>query len=320
MRRTDGSYRWFLMRALPMRDENGLIEKWFGTFTDIHDQKLAEQLLEEKVQERTRELRLTNEKLEASNADLMQFASVASHDLKEPLRKIHFFSGLIKEMVAEEVTENDFEAYIDRIISASSRATSLINDVLSYSRLSSENLVEEVDLNHIVGEILQDLELVIGEKNARIQVGHLPVIQAVSGQMRQLFQNIIANSLKFHKPGESPVIYITSKAVENTAYPEMKDVSGQVYEIRLKDEGIGFEDQYARKIFSLFQRLNSKEKYEGTGIGLAIANKIVERHHGLIIAKSHKHDGAEFIIALPEKQPVVHTSDDGQIKNELIIK
>ncbi|AEW02195.1 hypothetical protein A4D02_34520 [Niastella koreensis] len=320
MRRTDGAYRWFLVRALPMRDEKGVIEKWFGTFTDIHDQKLAEQLLEEKVQERTRELRLTNEKLEASNADLMQFASVASHDLKEPLRKIHFFSGLIKEMFAEEASTKDLEAYIDRIISASSRATSLINDVLSYSRLSSENLVEEVDLNKIVGEILQDLELVIGEKNARIQVGHLPVIQAVSGQMRQLFQNIIANSLKFHKPGQSPVIYITSKPVENADYPEMKDAAGQLYEIRMKDEGIGFEDQYSRKIFSLFQRLNSKEKYEGTGIGLAIANKIVERHHGVIIARGHKHDGAEFIIVLPETQPVVHSDNDGQAKNELIIK
>ena len=212
------------------------------------------------------------------------------------------------------------DAYIDRIISASSRATSLINDVLSYSRLSSENLVEEIDLNNIVGEILQDLELVIGEKNARIQVGHLPVIQAVSGQMRQLFQNIIANSLKFHKPGQSPVVYITSKPVENTDYPEMKDAAGQLYEIRVKDEGIGFEDQYARKIFSLFQRLNSKEKYEGTGIGLAIANKIVERHHGLIIAKGTKHDGAEFIIVLPEMQPIVHSDEEGQAKNELIIK
>ena len=320
MRRTDGAYRWFLMRALPMRDEKGQIEKWFGTFTDIHDQKLAEQLLEEKVQERTRELRLTNEKLEASNADLMQFASVASHDLKEPLRKIHFFSGLIKEMFAEDAATKDLDAYIDRIISASSRATSLINDVLSYSRLSSENLVEEVDLNNVVREILQDLELVIGEKNARIQVGHLPVIQAVSGQMRQLFQNIIANSLKFHKPGQSPVIYITSKPVEENTYPELKDSSGQLYEIRMKDEGIGFEDQYARKIFSLFQRLNSKEKYEGTGIGLAIANKIVERHHGLIMAKGHNQDGAEFIIVLPETQPVVHTDDEGQVKNELIIK
>ncbi len=173
-------------------------------------------------------------------------------------------------------------------------------------------------MHDIVGDILQDLELVIDEKNARIQVGNLPVIQAVSGQMRQLFQNIIANSLKFHKPGQSPVIYITSKPIEKEAYPEMNDASGQLFEIRLKDEGIGFEDQYARKIFSLFQRLNSKEKYEGTGIGLAIANKIVERHHGLIMAKGHQHDGAEFIIVLPEIQPEVRSNDDGQVKNELI--
>jgi two-component system CheB/CheR fusion protein len=320
MRRADGVYRWFLSRALPMRDNDGRIIKWFGTCTDIHDQKRAEQLLEEKIQERTRELRLANEKLEVSNSDLMQFASVASHDLKEPLRKIHFFSGLLKEKFPENGDQH-LNTYIDRIINASSRATNLINDVLSYSRLSSENLLEEVNLNSVVGEILQDLELVISEKKAYIQVTGLPVIQAVNGQMRQLFQNIIANSLKFHKPGQPPVVYISSKPVEKNTYPELKETAGQLFEIRIKDEGIGFEDQYARKIFSLFQRLNSKEKYEGTGIGLAIANKIVERHHGIITAKGREHEGAEFIIVLPAAQPNQRPNNDHLlIQEESIIK
>jgi two-component system CheB/CheR fusion protein len=256
---------------------------------------------------------LLNEKLEHSNADLMQFASVASHDLKEPLRKIHFFSSLIRDQFPEEINGN-LAIYIDRIAKASSRATSLINDVLSYSRLSSENLIEQVDLNGVVHEILQDLELVIHEKGATIQAGRLPVIQAVAGQMRQLFQNIIANSLKFHKPGQPPVITITSKTVDKALFRELKDHKGQLFEISIKDEGIGFDDQYSRKIFSLFQRLNSKEKYEGTGIGLAIANKIIERHHGIIAAKGRENEGAEFIILLPEEQPEQRQQNEALVK------
>jgi len=294
----------------------GGISKTLGGFvlvlTDITLRKDAEDKLrknydellvaKDTLQGKTRELRLLNEKLESSNADLMQFASVASHDLKEPLRKIHFFTGLIKDEFSKEVDGN-LSVYIDRILNASSRATSLINDVLSYSRLSSENLLEKIDLNLIIAEILQDLDLVINEKKAIIEVGHLPVIQAVAGQMRQLFQNIIANSLKFHKQGKPPLITITSKTYEKNIFPELKDIKGRMFEIRIKDDGIGFDEQYSRKIFSLFQRLNSKEQYEGTGIGLAIASKIVERHHGIISAKGRENEGAEFIIVLPEAQP-----------------
>lgn len=304
LKRFDDMYRWFLGRATPMRDDQGDIIKWFGTCTDIQDQKAAEKVLEEKIQERTRALRVLNKKLEDSNSDLMQFASVASHDLKEPLRKIHLFSGLIKDQFTEAQNNgSNLSAYIDRIISASSRATNLINDVLSYSRLSSENLFEEVDLNNILQEILQDLELVIHEKGARIQAARLPLIEAVPGQMRQLFQNIIANSLKFHKPGEAPVIAVAAKTVNAGNYPNMKDAGSKLYEITIKDEGIGFDEQYAAKIFSLFQRLNSKEKYDGTGIGLAIAKKIVERHNGVIIANGKENKGAEFTIVLPAEQP-----------------
>jgi len=304
LKRFDDMYRWFLGRATPMRDDEGDIIKWFGTCTDIQDQKAAERVLEERIQERTRALRMLNKKLEDSNTDLMQFASVASHDLKEPLRKIHLFSGLIKDQFTRgENYENHLSAYIDRIINASSRATNLINDVLSYSRLSSENLFEQVDLGNILQDILQDLELVIQEKGARIHTSSLPVIEAVPGQMRQLFQNIIANSLKFHKPGEAPVISVTAKAVSTGSYPDLKDTGSRLFEIRVKDEGIGFDEQYADKIFSLFQRLNSKEKYDGTGIGLAIAKKIVERHHGVIIAKGKENEGAVFTIVLPADQP-----------------
>lgn len=301
MRRHDGVYRWFLARALPMRDHQGNITKWFGTCTDIHDQKVAEQILEDKIEERTFELRLLNKKLEASNADLMQFASVASHDLKEPLRKIHIFSGLVNEQLPKE-TNGKTAIYMDRIIKASSRATSLINDVLSYSRLSSDNLFEQVDLDIIVDEILLDFELVIQEKRAKITKTKLPVIEAVPGQMRQLFQNIISNALKFQKPEHLPQISIQCASIDKNLYKEVKDSKGDVYEIRIKDNGIGFSNQYAKKIFSLFQRLKSKDEYEGTGIGLAIAYKIVERHHGHIDAIGKENEGAEFIIVLPALQ------------------
>jgi two-component system CheB/CheR fusion protein len=271
--------------------------------------------LELKVKESTQ----LNEKLEASNADLMQFASVASHDLKEPLRKIHFFTGLIKDEFPREIDGN-MSIYIDRIMNASFRATNLINDVLSYSRLSSENLLEEIDLNLVLEEILQDLDLVITEKKARILTTRLPVIKAVAGQMRQLFQNIIANSLKFHKPNQPPVVSITVKSLEKNIFPELKDIKGRIYEIRIKDEGIGFDEQYSRKIFSLFQRLNSKEQYEGTGIGLAIASKIVERHHGMITATGRENEGAEFIIILPEEQPEQNITNGNLLQNEIITK
>lgn len=300
MRRYDGVYRWFLGRALPLRDEQGRILKWFGTCTDIDDQKKAERLLEEKINERTQELRLVNQRLESSNADLMQFASVASHDLKEPLRKIHFYTDMLRKQYNGE-TDEKITSFLDRIKKSSSRASSLIDDVLSYSRLSSDNLYEKVDLEKIVMDILQDYELVINEKKARIELSSLPKIEAVPGQMRQLFQNIIANALKFHEPGKAPEIFINCKETDGGSYPKLQEED--LYEIRIRDNGIGFNEQYSKKIFSLFQRLNNKEQYEGTGIGLAIAYKIVERHHGLIIAKGEENRGAEFTIVLPKRQP-----------------
>lgn len=316
LRRHDGAWRWFLARAMPMHDEQGNISKWFGTCTDIDDQKTAERILEGKVEERTSELKLLNNRLEESNADLMQFASVASHDLKEPLRKIHFFSGLIKEQFPEE-TKGKLALYIDRITKASSRANALVNDVLSYSRLHTDNLFEKVDCNKIVQDILQDLELVIEEKSAVIEYENLPVIQAVPGQMRQLFQNIISNGIKFHKPGASPHIIINCKKAEKNNYPALTENNGKLFEITIKDEGVGFDQQYAVKIFSLFHRLNSKEKYEGTGIGLAIAKRIVDRHHGLIFANSSPGSGAEFVIVLPEVQPVLQPSNREQASDAM---
>jgi two-component system CheB/CheR fusion protein len=305
MRRWDGEYRWFLARALPLRDTEGNIIKWFGTCTDVHEQKTETDILEQKVAERTKELKRTNIELEISNNELMQFASVASHDLQEPLRKIHIFSNMIKERYLHD-QQNGAVDYINRIIKSSSRATKLINDLLSFSRLSAENLFKKTDLNEIVREVVGDIELAISDKNAIVEIGELPVLEAVPGQMRQIFQNMISNALKFTKDGVTPHVQVTATKVNALDIAAFPDENGSFYRISIKDNGIGFDPQYANKIFTIFQRLHPREKYEGTGIGLAIAKKIIEKHNGIITANSKEGEGAEFIMVIPIRQPQQH--------------
>lgn len=307
MRRHDGEYRWMLARAMPLKDEAGNIIKWFGTCTDIHDQKIETDILEQKVLERTHELRRTNSELETSNNELMQFASVASHDLQEPLRKIHIFSNMIKERYLKEA-ESGAVDYINRIIKSSSRATRLINDLLSFSRLSSESLFKKTDLNEIVEEVLGDIELAILEKKAKIEMDKLPVIDAVPGQMRQIFQNILTNALKFSKENVPPHVQIRCDLIDSLKFDgAQKTQDGNYCRISIKDNGIGFDPQYAAKVFTIFQRLHPREKYEGTGIGLAIAKKIIEKHNGIITAQSKEGEGAEFVMVLPITQQ--HSND-----------
>ncbi|HEU4469699.1 MAG TPA: PAS domain-containing protein, partial [Flavisolibacter sp.] len=302
MRRNDGVFRWFLARAIPLRDEQGRITKWFGTCTDIHDQKMASDILEQKVKERTEELQKMNQELEASNNELLQFASVASHDLKEPLRKIHMFSNLIKD---RHLPHMDGAAdYLDRIINASARMTKLINDLLTLTRLSVHSSFENTNLNTIVDEVMSDLELSINEKQATIEVGDLPRVDIVTGQMRQVFQNIISNALKFAKKDEKPRIKIHCELVDSCAIDANRSSNGEYCRIVIKDNGIGFDNQYADKIFTIFQRLHSREKYDGTGIGLAITKKIIEKHNGVISAASKENEGAKFTIVIPLKQVV----------------
>ncbi|WP_276134203.1 chemotaxis protein CheB [Polluticoccus soli] len=295
----DGQYCWHLLRAQAMRNADGSLKMWVGTTTDINEQKMATEILEQKVEERTKELRRINDALELSNHDLQQFASVASHDLKEPLRKIHIFSNMLKDRYSE--TLDGGNDYVDRIISSSARMTRLINDLLAFSRLSVNSLFQKVDLNVIVNEILQDLELAIQEKSAEIKVSKLPIIDAVPGQMRQLFQNIISNALKFNKPGVTPVITIQYSAVSELSSGEVLK-PGEYGRITITDNGIGFDQQYADKIFTIFQRLHTKTEFEGTGIGLAICKKIVEKHKGHINATSKIDQGTQFNILLPIKQ------------------
>jgi two-component system, chemotaxis family, CheB/CheR fusion protein len=283
-----------------LRDEENNIIKWFGTCTDIHDQKLLNEILEQRVKERTIELQKANMELEASNTELLQFASVASHDLKEPLRKIHIFSNLVKDRYLANIEgAND---YLERIISASARMTKLINDLLTFTRLSVNASFENVSLNRLVDEVMSDLELAITEKHATIEVDDLPKIDAITGQIRQVFQNIISNALKFTKKDEKPRIKITCEIVDRCAIDARRNEHGDFCRIVIKDNGIGFDNEYAEKIFTIFQRLHSREQYEGTGIGLAITRKIIERHKGVIAASGKENEGSKFVIILPLKQ------------------
>lgn len=247
--------------------------------------------------EANEKLKNVNSKLIKSNRDLEQFAYVASHDLQEPLRKIQTFVGLLQRNM------NDEEAAlrnIEKINSSAARMTDLIKAVLNYSRLS--NTVDpfvDVDLNSILENVLTDYELLITEKNATINFDKLPLIKGIPLQLNQLFSNLIGNSLKFSE--ENTRIDITNRIMtaDEVIDHQYLDDSVEYLELVIKDNGIGFEQQYADKIFTIFQRLNAKHVYSGTGIGLALCKKIVENHQGYITAKSQLGEGATFYIYLP---------------------
>ncbi|HZI54431.1 MAG TPA: ATP-binding protein, partial [Chitinophagaceae bacterium] len=264
--------------------------------TDLTAQKQTQLLLKvnnEKLQQ-------INHELELSNHDLHQFASVASHDLQEPLRKIQIFSNFLKERFATDLTQ-EASGYLEKIISSSQRMKALIIDILNYSQLSQDdNSYVLTDLNVLLNEVLEDYEILIKEKKATITIGDLPSIEVNPGQMRQVFQNIISNALKFIRHEVPPDIRISCKPVLTENEVERKEES--FCYLSFKDNGIGFDDQFAKKIFTLFRRLHTKDKFEGTGIGLAISKKIIEKHHGNIIAKGQEGNGSEFIIVLPTRQ------------------
>lgn len=303
IRTTGGEYHWNLLRAKTRKDNSGKTINWIITNTDIQEQKRLNEVLEQKVQQRTAELQKTNIALENSNNDLQQFASVASHDLQEPLRKIHMFSKLLKDKYAAEMDEAGRD-YLTRVLLASARMRVLITDILNFSRLSASSFrFEWVSLNGIIHEILDDLEITIQEKKARIVVGELPEMEVVSGQMRQVFQNLISNSLKFVRKDVQPLITIEGELVKDLNFNSAPDKKGAYCRIMVKDNGIGFDEQFKTSIFTLFQRLHSKDKFEGSGIGLAITKKIIDKHRGIITAHGKDNDGACFIIVLPVAQP-----------------
>ncbi|MDQ3366615.1 MAG: PAS domain S-box protein [Myxococcota bacterium] len=281
----DGSYRWFLTRALPIRNAGDSITRWFGTSTDIDERKRTEE-----------QLRSSSLMLVQSNRELEDFATVASHDLQEPLRKIHSFVGCLRDEQSAKINAEG-RAYLDRIQSASTRMTVLISDLLEFSRISSKGKpLIPVDLNDVIAGVVSDLEARLVQTGGRVEISELPTVASDQVQMRQLLQNLISNALKFHRKGVPPIVRVSAEIDES---PDGRSPTGRTCRILVVDNGIGFDEKYLDRVFTIFQRLHGRGVYEGTGIGLAVCRRIVERHGGTITARSQPGVGSTFIVTLP---------------------
>ena len=282
-----GNYRWFTGLTAPLKDNDGRILRWIGTATDIHEQKMFTENLEILVDERTKALQRSNE-------DLQQFAHVASHDLKEPVRKVKTFIGRLEEHLKDQLDETGTK-YIERIHSATARMFTMIDGVLRYSTMNAvTESFQPVNLTEMMKNIETDLEVIIQKTSTRIYYDQLPTIEGAPVLLYQIFYNLVNNSIKFAKSDVAPQISITSEITVE------KDRS--FAKLILSDNGIGFEDSQAAAIFDTFTRLHPKDKYEGTGLGLALCKKIAERHGGSISAKGILGEGASFTILLPIHQ------------------
>lgn len=277
--RRDGSIRWMEWMSTPAPD--GLV---YGVGRDITQRMQAEGTL-----------RQTLADLNARNRELQDFAFIASHDLQEPLRKIRAFADRLQQRHAESLAA-EARDYLDRTSHAASRMQVLINDLLAYSRVAARGKpFSQVKLDTVMAGVVDDLEASLEASGGRVEAGPLPTIEADPTQMRQLFQNLLSNALKFRSPDRQVVIEVSAEREEG--------VDGAGWILRFQDNGIGFEPRHAEKVFAPFQRLHARQEYEGTGIGLAIVRRIVERHRGTIQAQGRPGEGATFLIWLPEQQP-----------------
>ena len=249
--------------------------------------------------EAEKRLSRTNDMLEQRNRELQDFAYVASHDLQEPLRKIRSFGAMLADEHQSSLDETA-QDYLSRMQNAAERMSALITDLLAFSRVSTQGRqFRPTDLNEVVQGVLQDLEIAIEESNAQVTVASLPEIDADPVQMRQLFQNLIGNGLKFSREGEAPRVNVNAEIEESD---DPQSMSTEICRIEIRDEGIGFDERYLERIFAPFKRLHGRQSYSGTGMGLAIVRRIVERHSGSITARSKPDEGATFIVRLPAKQ------------------
>ena len=290
LRGRDGTYRWFLSRALPIRDASGNVVRWFGTNTDItENMELERELrdlnatLERRVAERTMDL-------EQRNAELQQFAYVASHDFQEPLRKIQTFADLLRIDHGTELPKEALE-HLARMENAAARMSHLLRDLLDFSRVASKTSpFEPVNVADIVEQVASDLDMNIEEAGVDLRVDADVVVRADANQLRQLVNHLILNSLKFRREGVDSYI-----SVEACVNPDDEDRCRIVVE----DNGIGFDPRYSEQIFAPFERLHGKSTYPGTGMGLAICKRIAERHDGTIRAEGRPGEGSRFIVELP---------------------
>jgi PAS domain S-box-containing protein len=299
-----GRKRWLLTSKLPLRDQDGKIVGLIGLGRDITEQKRAEDALRSSEAK----LRRSAVQLERSNRELQDFAYVASHDLQEPLRKIVVFGERLKEKNTDKFDSESLD-FLDRMQKATGRMQTLINDLLSFSRVTTKaQPFTPVNLAEVAAGVVEDLEGRIELVKGRVELGTLPVIEAEPLQMRQLLQNLIGNALKFRRPEEPPVVKVEAQILPDPDTPEKK-----LCRLTVSDNCIGFDEKYLDRIFNVFQRLHTRNEYEGTGMGLAIVKKIALYHGGDITAKSKPGEGSTFILTVP----VVHSkkTQDG-IKNK----
>lgn len=305
-----GQIRIIHAQAQVTYDSAGNPEFLTGNAQDVTKERRLQQELEYQVQQRTEELQSANielaeaiNALQQNNVELQQFAYIASHDLQEPTRKISIFAKMLVDSLAD-IDERP-KMFLNKISTSAERMGNLISDILAYSQLSKDNdLVEPVDLNKVAAETITDFELIIEQSEAVINCKNLPVIEGIPRQMSQLFGNLISNSLKYKRPNVAPVINITAELLPKEEAITIQGFTEGIeyYRIEFSDNGIGFNQEYADKIFNIFQRLHGKSEYSGTGIGLSICKKIVQNHHGHIEAKATKGEGATFIVTLPATQ------------------
>jgi PAS domain S-box-containing protein len=294
------------------RDLSGNIAGIIAVATEVTEQILEQQKIEEQVVARTQELaqanqslQKINQELKRSNINLEEFAYAASHDLKEPVRKIHFFSDRLKQSLHNKLTEEETR-YFQRMEAASRRMGSLIEDLLSFSQVSLRPRVfEDVNMNRLIDFVISDLDLEIEQKKARVEVDNLFTMKGHQRQLQQAFQNLLGNALKYSKPGVPPVVKISfrqEKGSEIDLPLSAEEKEKNFHIIEIADNGIGFEEKDSDRIFNVFTRLHGNSEYLGTGIGLSIVRKVIENHHGYVTAKSKPGHGSVFKVLFPERK------------------
>jgi PAS domain S-box-containing protein len=304
-------YRVNYANARPKFNDMGDFEGYIGIFQDISSEEHIKSTLERIVLDRTHDLRAANTDLKAAenevriknaelekiNSQLSSFAHIASHDLQEPLRKIQTLSDLLYQSEGSQFSPKGKNLY-NRILNSTERMRGLIQDLLSYAKSAAEGSREPVDLNVLINEIVAELEVKVAEKKANVTNLGLPDLNVVKFQFHQLFLNLLSNALKFSKEGTVPEIVVKAEILHGNDVPSQLRERGSVHHISFADNGIGLEPQFAESIFEMFKRLHNRDKFEGTGIGLAICKRIVENHHGIIVAEGRP-NGATFHIYIP---------------------
>ncbi len=289
--------KWIQVRGEFLKSQGSGKKRLVGIVLDVTERKSLEAELERRVQERTHELTRMNE-------ELQQFAYVTSHDLKEPLRKMRIFSDLLAKELEEQ--EGKKASFLQKITSSATRMDALVQSLLDYSRLSHiDDQFIPTDLHAALRDVLVDFELLIEEKQAQLEIQPLPVITAIPLQIHQLFHNLVGNALKFAHPDRPLRLQIDCEEVSGEAHPLLPDPAKQYLLLRFTDNGIGFDPQFSAKIFTIFQKLHTRDVYAGTGIGLAVCRKIAENHGGTIEAHSEPEVGSVFQVYLPLQRSLI---------------